>query len=45
MGLTEDEIMKKYGTLCKHCGRIILLPYDYEWSCFGCRYKVLKKKH
>ena len=23
----------------------MLLPYQYEWSCFGCGYNVIKRKH
>ena len=21
------------------------LPYEYEWTCFGCGYKVIKQKN
>ena len=41
---TENEIVKKYGTLCKLCGRKMLLPYEYEGTCFGCEYNVIKRK-
>ena len=44
MELTEDEIIKQCGTLCKHCGRNTLLPYEYEFTCFSCRYNVIKRK-
>ena len=45
MELTEDEIIKKYGTLCKHCGRNMFLPPEYEWTCFSCGYNVIKRQH
>ena len=45
MELTEDEIIEKYGKLCGHCNRNMLLPYEYEWSCFGCGYNVNKRKN
>ena len=44
MGLTEDENLKKCEN-CGHCGRNILLPYDYEWTCVSCNYNVVKRKH
>ena len=44
MELTEDEIFKKYETLCKHCGRNMLLPYEYEFSCLACGNNVIKRK-
>ena len=34
--LREDEINEKNRTFCKHCDRNLLLPYKYEWTCFGC---------
>ena len=43
--MTEDEIIEKHGTLCKHCNRNTLLPYENEWSCFSCGYNVIKGKH
>ena len=45
MELTEDEIIQKYGKQCRHCRRNMLLPYEYEWSCFSCNYVVSKRKH
>ena len=45
MELTEDEIIQKYGKLCGHCNRNTLLPYEYEFTCFSCRYNVNKRKH
>ena len=45
MELTEDEILQKYGKRCGHCKRKILLPYEYERSCFSCGYNVNKRKH
>ena len=45
MNLSEDEIIEKSGKVCGHCNRNMLLPYEYEWSCFGCGYNVLKRKH
>ena len=44
MELTEDEIIEKYGKQCRHCNRNILLPYEYEITCFSCRYNVNKRK-
>ena len=45
MELTEDEIFEKHGTLCKHCGRNMLLPYEYEFTGLACGYNVIKRKH
>ena len=45
MALTKDEIIQKYGKHCGHCNRKMLLPYEYEWSCFLCNYVVFKRKH
>ena len=45
MELTEDEIIQKYAKLCGHSIRIILLPYEYEFTCFSCGYNVNKRKH
>ena len=45
MQLTEDEIIKKYGTLCKHFDRNCNFPYEYEWTCISCGYNVRKQKH
>ena len=45
MNLSEDEIIEKSGKICGHCNRNMLLPYEYEWSCSGCGYNVLKRKH
>ena len=43
--LREDEINEKNRTFCKHCDRNLLLPYKYEWTCFGCWFNVIKRKH
>ena len=45
MELTEDEIIQKYAKNCGHCNRNMLLPYEYEWSCFGFGYNVIKRQH
>ena len=45
MNLSEDEIIQKYGKLCGHCNRNMLLSYEYEWSCFSCNYVVSKRKN
>ena len=45
MESTEDEIIQKYGKQCQHCRRNMLLPYEYEWSCFSCNYVVSKRKN
>ena len=45
MELSEDEMNKKNGTLCKHCDRNKLLPFEYESTCFGCGYNLIKRKH
>ena len=45
MILSEDEIIQKYAKNCGHCNRKMLLPYEYEWSCFLCNYVVFKRKH
>ena len=45
MELTEDEIIQKYAKNCGHCRRNMLLPYEYEYTCFSCGYNVNKHKH
>ena len=45
MELTEDDIIEKYAKKCGHCNRNTLLPYEYEFRCFSCRYNVNKRKH
>ena len=45
MELTEDEIIQKYGKHCGHCNRKTLLPYECEYTCFSCRYNVIKRKN
>ena len=45
MELTEDEIIQKYAKGSGHCNRNTLLPYEYEWSCFSCKYVVSKRKN
>ena len=45
MELTEDEIIQKYAKNCGHCKRITLLPYEYEYTCISCGYKVNKRKN
>ena len=45
MELSEDQIIEKYGKRCGHCNRNMSLPYEYEWSCFGCGYNINKRKH
>ena len=36
MKLTEDQIIEKCGNT--------LLPYEYQWTCFSCKYNVIKRK-
>ena len=45
MELTEVEIIPKYGKRCGHCNRNTLLPYEFEFICFSCGYKLNKCKH
>ena len=45
MELTEDEIIEKYAKKRGHCNRNTLLPDEYEFTCFSCRYNVNKRKH
>ena len=45
MELTEDEIIQKYGKNCGNCNQNTLLPYEYEYTCFACGYKVSKRKN
>ena len=44
MNLTEDEIIQKYRKHWGHCNRDIMLPYEYEITCFSCRYKLITRK-
>ena len=45
MELTEDEIIEKYGERFGHCNRNTMLPYEFELTCFSCRFVVMKRKH
>ena len=45
MQLTEDEKLEGYGKRRGHCNRNTLLSYEYEFSCFSCRYNVNKRKN
>ena len=45
MELIEDQIIEKYGKHCGHCRRNMLLPYEYEWTCFGCGFNINKRKN
>ena len=45
MELTEDEIIQKYAKRCGHCSRNTLLPYEDEYTCISCGYKVIRRKH
>ena len=45
MELTEDEIIQKDAKNCGHFNRNILLPYEYEFTCFSCGYNLIKRKH
>ena len=45
MNLIEDQEIEKYRKGCGNCNRNMLLPYEYEWSSFGCGYNVIKRKH
>ena len=45
MELTAEEIIQKYGKKCGHCSRNTLQTYEYEWTCFGCGYNLIKRKH
>ena len=44
MELTEKELIKKYGTFCKHCNRNCLEPNEYKFICISCNYNVIKRK-
>ena len=45
MTLTENQTIGKYGKRCGYCNRNMLLPYEYERSCFGCGFNLIKRKH
>ena len=45
MEMTEDQIIEKYAKNCRHCNRITLLPYEYEFTCIACGYNVNKRKN
>ena len=45
MQLSEDELNKRYGTLCKPCNRNTLLPYEYEFTCLSCGFNLIKRKY
>ena len=41
MELSEDGIILKNAKQCKHCSRITILPYEYEFACISCEYNVI----
>ena len=45
MILTDDEVLKKYSKQCLSCDRNGLLPYQYEWTCYFCKYNIIKQNH
>ena len=45
MILSDDQILQKYAKQCLSCNRKGLLPYQYEWSCYFCKYNIIKQKH
>ena len=45
MEITEDGIIQNYGKKCGHFNQKILLPYEYEWTCFSCGFNISKRKH
>ena len=45
MQLSEDEKVRKFGKKRGHCIRNTLLRYEYEGTCIGCGYKIIKRKH
>ena len=44
MELTEDQNVRIYGTLCRHCDRDTFLPNEYEHTCVSYGYNVIKSK-
>ena len=45
MQLSGEENIKKYAKQCLNCNQNTLLPYEYEYTCSSCGYKVIKRKH
>ena len=45
MNLSEDQTIERYGKKCEHCNRNTLLPYEYQFTCFSCGFKIIKRKH
>ena len=45
MNLSENQIIEKYGKRGGHYNGNILLPDEYEFTCFSCGYNVIKRKH
>ena len=45
MELSENETIERYPEQRLRCTRILLLPYEYEWTCFSCGYIVIKRKN
>ena len=43
--INEEEIIKKYATICKKCNRNFLLEYENEFVCYICGYIVEKTKN
>ena len=45
MEITEDEKIEKHVKQCRHCLRITLLPYEFEFICIACGYNSIKRKN
>ena len=45
MQLSEDEVFENYGKKCGHCHQIMLLPYEFEFTCISCGYNVIKRQN
>ena len=39
----EDRNIEMFAKQCSNCTRNTLLPNEYEWKCFSCGYKVIKR--
>ena len=45
MQLSEDEVIEQIAKQCGHCSRDALLPYEREFTCVSCGYKIIKRKN
>ena len=44
MELTDNKVFRKKTKQYMPGSRNTMLPFEYEWTCFSCEYKIIKRK-